>query len=153
MHKALQSFKKGAPIMTASLTKFVKGKPERLNKVTAADSYLYGREKIKELRGRYLERHFGRYGNETGLVLLGRPFKNCEEYAKESVRFRQNPKVEIMIYDWEEKKPSLGFFLKRMGRFVFEPLNLKEGKIKTFRTIKKKELSDSKVFNGLYRVC
>lgn len=128
-------------------------KKDVLQKVIAADSYLHGRKEIKELGGRYLKRHFQRYGHETGLALLGRPFKDHQEYVRESIKLRRNSKVKVMLYNWNGKKPSLGFFLKKPGKFIFEPLNLKECKIKTFRMIKKKELNDSKLFNKLYRVC
>ena len=100
---------------------------------------------------RHLERHFSRYGQSTGIVAIGRPFKDIREYLEEAKKIIRNPNAKKMMYYYRGKKPSLGYFLEKKGKFLWVVVN--KNKIIVFRTLRKKAIADSQVFNGLYRVC
>ena len=121
-----------------------------LNLAKGVDRWINSKE-IKEFKGRHLKRHFRKYGNKTGLALLGRVFQDPEEYLAGAIAVIYGSAAKKMMYYYRGKKPSLGYFLQRYGKLLWVAVN--KGRIVAFRPLKKKELGNQKVFSGLYRVC
>lgn len=124
--------------------------PRALALAKIVDPWINGSE-IKEFKRRHLERHFSKYGSTTGLVAIGRPFEDPEEYLREAINLIRNSESKKMMYYYRGKKPSLGYFLEKKGKFLWTAVN--KDRIVAFRPLRKKAIADSEVFNGLYRVC
>lgn len=101
---------------------------------------------FKKRRGKV---HFRKYG-ESVERLLERHFVDEYEYSNEAINIVYNPKTSRMMYYYRGKKPSLGYFLEKDGKFLW--VATKDSRIVAFRVLEKSELRNNRVFSSLYRV-